>query len=678
MVKTKAKAKTKKENKKEVINFDADISQLMNLIINAFYSRDEIFIRELLSNCSDALEKIRYESLTNKSILDDEPELKITIWIDREENTINIEDTGVGMTKDELVTNLGTIAKSGAKKFLENIKSKEVDQIGQFGVGFYSSFLVSSKVKVISKNVNDDEYIWESDANKSFSITKNEKPELKRGTRVILYIKRDNDEYLETNVIREVAKKYTQFITFPISLLEEIPVYDDSDDDNNENNSEVEEIIDDNKVEIINDNDNSDSDSESYYKREHRKVTKEWKVINNLKPIWSYKSEEITERDYQKFYKHISNDYADAVAYKHFHAEGAFEFDCLIYIPKFLPYDFIEAEKKSCSLQLYVKKIFIMNNCDILLPDWLKFLKGVIDSNDIALNVSRELLQQNYILKQIKKTIVKKSIEMIYKIAENELKYVDFYDNYSKLIKLGIYEDTLNREKLIPLLRFNSFKSPKNYLSLDKYVSNMKSSQSLIYYLTGIDNESLSKSPFIENIVSNGYDVLYLTDPIDEYMIQHIRDYDGKKLLDVSKEGIKFNEYDFKKKIQENKLLIDFVKKTLFNKVHDVKISDKLKNTPCILTTSNSGYSANMERIIKAQALRSEESESSKKIFEVNIEHKVFKSINNKLKTRTQLDKCSNIILLLFETSLLNSGFILNKPSDYANKVNKMIEADIC
>ena len=649
--------------KTQNFNFDADISQLMNLIVNAFYSKNEIFLRELLSNSSDALEKLRYESLTDKSVLDSEKELKIKLWVDKENKTLMIEDTGIGMTKDDLVHNLGTIARSGTKAFLEKAKKGEIDQIGQFGVGFYSSYLVADKVTLYTKHNSEPEYIWQSTADKSYTISENETPTLKRGTRIVLHIKEDQDEYLDMENVKDVIQKYTQFISFPIELQETREVEVD------EEVSEVEG--EETKVEEV--------EEES---KKRTEIVTEWNVVNKQKPIWCRKPDTVTEEEYQEFYKGLTNDWSNALTYKHFHAEGQLEFDCLLYLPERAPMDmFNQSESKKKNIKLYVKRIFIMDDCDDLVPEWLKFMKGVVDSNDIPLNVSRELLQQNHILRQINKVVVKKSIELFTELAENEEQYLKFYNNYSKMLKLGVHEDRRNRDKLVKLLRFYSSSSPDSYITLDQYIETMKEGQDNIYFITGQNKQALANSPFIEKLKTDGYNVLYFIDPIDEYMVQSLNDYNGKKLMDVSKEGLKFNEEEIKKQNEENKEFIHFLKETLGDRVESVKVSDRLSDTPCVLVATEHGWSANMERIIKSQALRNNDMDQfmgSKRILEINIDHKIIKSLNEKYTNENLKNKCADVTMLMFDTALINSGFMLEKPSNYANKVNRMIELGFC
>ena len=634
------------ESLQETKQFDADINQLMNLIVNAFYSKNEIFLRELLSNASDALEKIRYESLTSTSVLDSVKDLKIKIWI--EDKKLLIEDSGIGMTREDLVNNLGTIAKSGTKKFIESVKKGDVQQIGQFGVGFYSSFLVADKVEVFTKHNSDIEYIWESTAEKSYTIRNSPEPSLKRGTRIVLHIKEDEDEYLDIDTVKDVIKRYTQFISFPIEIYETKNVVED-DEENNDNQGEKD-----------------------------IKTVSEWNVINSQKPIWSRKPEDITHDEYNEFYKNLTDDYSDTIAYKHFHAEGQLDFDCLLYIPERTPFDMFDQSKKKKNIKLYVKRIFIMDDCDDLVPEWLKFMKGIVDSNDILLNVSRELLQQNRILRQISRVVVKRSIELFNELAEDEKKYEVFYDTYNKMLKLGVHEDNRNRAKLAKLLRFNSSNSPDKYISLDNYLENMKDGQENIYFITGQSISSLSNSPFIEKLKEKGYDVLYFVDPIDEYMIQNMKEYEKIKLVDVSKEVIEFNNDE---DMSDNKGLVNYLKRILEKKVQDVKISNRLNDTPCVLVTTEQGWSANMERIVKSQALRNNEMDhfmTSKKILEINLNHIIFKTLLDKYEDEDNKEECDEIVNILFDTALINCGFMLDEPSDFASKINNMIETRFC
>ncbi|KAG7523084.1 endoplasmin [Solea senegalensis] len=674
--------------KSEKHAFKAEVNRMMKLIINSLYKNKEIFLRELISNASDALDKIRLLSLTNEDAMAANEELTIKIKSDKEKNMLHITDTGIGMTKEELVKNLGTIAKSGTSEFLNKMTEMQSEGqstselIGQFGVGFYSAFLVADKVIVTSKHNNGTQNIWESDSNQ-FAVSEDPRGDtLGRGTTITLVLKEEASDYLELETIKNLVRKYSQFINFPIyvwaSKTESVeePIEDDGEaaeepEKETEDEAEVEE---------------EEEDKEKPKTKKVEKTVWDWELMNDIKPIWQRPAKEVEEDEYTAFYKTFSKDSDDPLAHIHFTAEGEVTFKSILFVPNSAPRGLFDeyGSKKNDYIKLFVRRVFITDDFNDMMPKYLNFVRGVVDSDDLPLNVSRETLQQHKLLKVIRKKLVRKTLDMIKKIAEEH--YNDkFWKEFGTNIKLGVIEDHSNRTRLAKLLRFQTSNSEKDVTSLEQYVERMKEKQDKIYFMAGKSRKEAESSPFVERLLKKGYEVVYLTEPVDEYCIQALPEFDGKRFQNVAKEGIKFDESEKAKEKREAlekeyEPLTTWLKdKPLKDKIEKAVLSQRLTQSPCALVASQYGWSGNMERIMTAQAYQTGKDistnyyASQKKTLEINPKHPLIKQMLNRVNNDAEDQTASDLAVVLFESATLRSGYQLPDTKAFADRIERML-----
>ncbi|XP_062850800.1 endoplasmin isoform X2 [Trichomycterus rosablanca] len=669
--------------------FQAEVNRMMKLIINSLYKNKEIFLRELISNASDALDKIRLLSLTNEDALAGNEELIVKIKSDKEKNMLHITDTGIGMTKEELIKNLGTIAKSGTSEFLSKMTQMQSEGqstselIGQFGVGFYSAFLVADKVIVTSKHINGTQHIWESDSNE-FSVIEDPRGDtLGRGTTVTLVMKEEASDYLELETIKNLVRKYSQFINFPIYVWSSKTetVEEPIEEDEAEKEAEQKETSEDEA-----DVEEEDEEKDKPKTKKVEKTVWDWELMNDIKPIWQRHAKEVEEDEYKAFYKSFSRDSDEPLSHIHFTAEGEVTFKSILFVPASAPRGLFDeyGSKKNDFIKLFVRRVFITDDFHDMMPKYLNFIKGVVDSDDLPLNVSRETLQQHKLLKVIRKKLVRKTLDMIKKIAEEQ--YNDkFWKEFGTNIKLGVIEDHSNRTRLAKLLRFQTSHSESGPVSLEQYVERMKEKQDKIYFMAGTSRKEAESSPFVEKLLKKGYEVIYLTEPVDEYCIQALPEFDGKRFQNVAKEGVKFDESEKAKEKREAlekefEPLTTWMKdKALKDQIEKAVLSQRLTNSPCALVASQYGWSGNMERIMKAQAYQTGKDistnyyASQKKTLEINPKHPLIKEMLNKVNTSPDDQTASDLAVILFETATLRSGYQLTDTKAYGDRIERML-----
>lgn len=672
-------------DKAEKHTFQTEVNRMMKLIINSLYRNKEIYLRELISNASDALDKIRLLSLTDTDVLNTNPTMEIKIKADKENKVLHIQDSGIGMTRKDLINNLGTIAKSGTADFLSKMQDdpsenqEANDMIGQFGVGFYSAFLVADRVVVTTKHNDDKQMIWESDAN-SFTIVDDPRGDtLKRGSQISLHLKDEAQDFLEEDTVKNLIKKYSQFINFPIymwtskTVEEEIPIDDEPVEKNSDDEDEIDE---DAKVE-------EDAEEE---KPKTKKVTKtvwDWEIMNDSKPIWTRKPADVTEEEYEEFYKSLTTDTTEPLTHTHFNAEGEVSFKSLLFVPQVQPSEsFNKYGTKSDNIKLYVRRVFITDEFNDMMPNYLNFIRGIVDSDDLPLNVSRETLQQHKLIKVIKKKLVRKALDMLKKISREE--YLKFWKEYSTNVKLGLMEDPSNRSRLAKLLLFQSSKG-KDLTSLSEYVGRMKAKQDHIFWLAGASRAEIQKSPFVERLLAKGYEVLYLVEAVDEYSISSLPEFDGKKFQNVAKEGFSLQESEgTKAKLEEMKEKYEPLVKWLNDvglkdEIAKAQISERLSNSPCALVASMFGWTGNMERLALSNAHQKADDPqrgyylNQKKTLEINPWHPLIRELLRRVEIDGEDQVAKDMASMMLKTATLRSGFMLKETASFAESIEKMM-----
>lgn len=726
--------------------FQAEVSRLMDIIVHSLYSNKDIFLRELVSNAADALDKVRFLSLTNTSALGQGDAaslpLEVKISIDKERKILTIHDTGIGMTKADLISNLGTIARSGTAAFLEQMqKGGDLNLIGQFGVGFYSVYLVSDYVEVISKNPSSDtQYIWESSASGQFAVSEDtDGTPLGRGTQINIHIKDTESEYLQEEKIKELIARYSEFINFPISLLtrkeieKEVPLTEEEEKEqtadatikqkSDEDKEEKKDNSVDEDVSVVEEEEEEEKKPKT---KKVKETVEEWQVLNSAKALWLRPPGNVSEEEYSKFYGAlVKNDNETPKAHSHFRAEGDVDFKAVLYVPSTAPPDMYENYyTKKPRIRLYVRRVLISESFEDLLPKWLSFIVGLVDSDSMPLNVSREMLQLNEGLKVIKKKLIRKAIEMLKRMSDRDIKggeegedttkekkgwfgskkdkdasdgdkasdtekYQTFWNTFGKSIKMGVVEDSTNRKRLLPLLRFYTSASGQNLTNFDEYIKRMKENQTSIYFMVSTDSrDDIAQSPFVEPLLARGYEVIYFTDALDEYVMNHINEYEGKQFTNVAKDDIKLADAETEEEKAKEKKATEYFKgltawwKGVINDtaIASVKVTRRLSTAPCVVVASKWGWSATMERIVRAQALGDNDRNSfmrGQRTLEINPRHPLIRELRDRWAVEPENMDLKANAKLLYGACLMESGFILDDVKSLNKRIVSLLGSDM-
>jgi molecular chaperone HtpG len=637
---------------KTVKKFETEVQQLLDLVIHSLYSNKEIFLRELISNASDAIDKIRFESHSNMELLEGNADWKIKLHADKEAGTLTVTDNGIGMSMDEVADNIGTIAKSGTRNFVAALKEQNLSDnpelIGQFGVGFYASFMVADKVTLTTRKAGGKEYgcRWESTGDGSYTIEECEKES--RGTEIVLHLKEEMKEFLDEWRIRSIVKKYSDYVQYPI-------------------------VMDVTRKEPVKDQDGNVIEGGG----DIEKTTEE--TLNSMKAIWTRPKSDISEEEYLEFYKHISHDYDKPLSTIHYSAEGVSEFKSILYIPSHKPFDLFMRDQKK-GVHLYVKRVYITDNCEALLPDYLRFIKGVVDSSDLPLNVSREILQEDVQIKRIQKSLVGKVLSTLAEMKEKDAEnYLKFWGEFGPVVKEGVHFDHANKEKIQDLLLYESSKTEAGkYVSLKEYVERMPEGQKEIYYITGMSRAALENSPYMEVFRKKDYEVLYMIDPVDEWVVQAVTTYNDKHLKAIDRGDLELETEDEKKEQEAKKeeakkeygSLISYIQDTLKDKVKEVRLSSRLTESACCLVADEMGLNANMEKILKAM---NQDVPEAKRILELNPDHPIMQVMTSMYEKEKENPKLADYCELLFDQALLTEGSPIKDPLRFTKLVSELM-----